>query len=80
MRTRGKRKRSHARMRAEQRYFIHITDSGFREIERIIREGKAENYEKVTNSRTLVHVNYGANKFRLIYSRKHKKIVTFLPN
>lgn len=79
--TYSKNLRHHAKKRARERYYTEIPRSVLNEMEKQI-QGNGKNIierKRLTASRSLVTFNYNDHVYKVVYSRKFKRIVTFLP-
>lgn len=70
----------HAQSRALSRYGVHLNKSSYRRLVLQIRNGQDVKFSKLTCSRSLVLVKFEGREFLLVYSKKTKKIITFLPD
>ena len=69
----------HALKRAFERYEVKLIDSDLNSIARKIRIGDALFVDHLTNSRAVHAVNHKGLSFVVVYSKKSKRILTFLP-
>lgn len=65
----------HAKQRATERYGVRVNRAKFHELCNKIKSGKARYIRKATNTRIICEVD----NMIVVYSKKTKKIVTFLP-
>lgn len=71
--------RRHARRRADTRYGLDLSRKELDEIVRAIQHNEGEFIEKQSLTRTLWLVNVKGQPCRVVYDRKRKAVVTFLP-
>ena len=72
--------RDHARRRANQRYGVSINDAKRRKIINLIHSGKVGQFVKRLSLRiTEWEIPLDGETFRVLYDKKRKDIVTFLP-
>jgi hypothetical protein len=71
--------RRHAKLRAQERYGLSLNRIDLREIAGLIQQGKAVflRRQSLRVSHWLVEV--GGKSARVVYDRKRKTVVTFLP-
>lgn len=69
----------HSKRRASERYGLNIGRAGLWEIVNIIRSGRAIFVRKETNRVSEWKVEYSGVSMRVIYDRRRKMVVTFLP-
>jgi len=72
-------RRQHSKRRAAQRYDIELTNKDLIKIVELIRNGKAAVSRRVTCSKSVVLVQYNGDNLVLLYSKRHKEILTFFP-
>lgn len=71
---------THATRRAYERYQILISPRIIRDMENRIRQNLGVvDRKRMTATRSLIDLTYSDKDYRVIYSRKWKRIVTFLP-
>lgn len=71
---------SHARRRALERYQVSIDPLIIRDMEKMIKQNIGILHRKrMSTTRSLIDIEYSGKSYRVIYSRKWQKIVTFLP-
>ena len=66
---------AHAKYRARARYAVSLNRHGYWSLVSKIKRGGAKLVERVSNTRSV----YIVDGMVAVYSRKHGKIVTFLP-
>lgn len=71
--------RLHAKKRASQRFGLALTTADLRQIAESIRRGNSTPIERQSNRVTLHRVEFKGEQYRVVYDRKRKEIVTFLP-
>lgn len=76
--TKAKALRKHAKARAIQRYAVLLTSKDLLNIRDLIQSGKAQFLEHMTLDRGLFQVEYKERVMKVIYSKRHKTIVTVL--
>jgi len=69
----------HSKIRAIERYNVKLSNADIKEIKNIIKKNKTILSEKKSNSRSRCILEYEGKIYIVIYSRKLKCIVTFLP-
>ena len=74
-----RRVQSHARARARQRYNLEINSDARKEILKKIQNNETKGIKHYSNTKILHMVNYNNQIVFVIYSKKHKQILTFLP-
>ena len=72
-------RRQHSKRRAAQRYDIELTNKDLIKIVALIRNGKAAASRRITCSKSVVLVQYNGDDLVLLYSKRHKEILTFFP-
>ena len=73
-------RRQHSKRRAAERYHIHLTNKDLVNIVGLIRNGKATASCRITCSKSAILVQYMGENLFLLYSKRHKEILTFLPD
>ncbi len=71
--------RLHSRSRALERYDLSLNREHLREIVQQIQLGKAAFISRTSNSRTLWKIRVGNTLCNVVYDKRRKEIVTFLP-
>jgi hypothetical protein len=74
-----RRVQNHAKARAYQRYNLEINGEARREILKKIQNNETKGIKHYSNRKILHMVNYNSQIIFVIYSKKHKQILTFLP-
>ncbi len=74
-----KHRRCHARIRAAERYRLHLTRQDLRNIAGMIRNGKAAAGHRLSQSKSVALVNYQGRALIVLYSSRHDEVITFLP-
>lgn len=71
-------KGSHARLRANQRFDVHLKDSDMQRIIDKIVQGKSEVVRRIISPRTIHKVAYSGTIYYVVFTEKNKRIATFL--
>lgn len=69
----------HAQQRSMERYSRPLSKHKARQITSMIRNGKSTNNHRLTNGRSEHTVTIDDERWRVVYSKTTKKIVTCLP-
>jgi len=69
----------HARNKAKIRYNIDLTKKLNKHFIKLIQQNKTEKAYKQSNTKTIHTVQYMNKKYNIVYDRKEKSIITFLP-
>lgn len=72
--------RTHASRRAVERYQTYLPPAIISDMEKMIQNNQnILDRKRCSASRSIVTFDYSDKTYRVIYSRRFKKIVTFLP-
>lgn len=75
----AKQLKTHAYIRAAQRYHISLDEQQQDEIVDAIQQGECEFIERQSNNRTLFKVTLFGKVIGVVYDRRHKCLVTVIP-
>ncbi len=71
--------REHSKRRASERYQVNLNGKDLRSIVKLIQANKGQFIERRSLDRSTWEVEYNEQVFRVVYSKRHKTIVTVLP-
>ena len=74
-----KRRRSHAKVRAAERYDLNLTRQDLANIVGMIRNRKIVSSRRQSRSKNLIAIDYKDRRLVLVYSQRHQEVITFLP-
>lgn len=74
------RMRQHSQERANERYGLDLSKRALNAISSTIRMKQATFISRVSPDRTIWDVSYNGQTLRVVYSKRHKAVVTVLPN
>jgi hypothetical protein len=74
-----KHRKCHAKVRAEERYEIHLTNQDLVNIVGMIKNRKYIASHRISNSKSVKLVEYREQKLVVLYSHRHQEVITFLP-
>ena len=69
----------HAKIRADERYCLDLTRQDLQNIVGMIQNKKAIASHRISNSKSVKLVRYQDKNLVVLYSNRHKEIITFLP-
>jgi hypothetical protein len=69
----------HAKKRVLERYGIILYKDDLNHLVRMIQDGRGKFLEKESVRKTLWELKYKGTKFRVVYDKDRKAIITFLP-
>lgn len=70
---------NHAKHRAAERYALALTRRDLEAIVALIRDGRVIASQRLTCSKSVKLIEYQGRRLVLLYSKRHREIVTFLP-
>ena len=73
------RMREHSKRRASERYQVSLSGKDLRGIVKLIQDGKGKFVERRSLDRSTWEVKYNEQILKVVYSKRHKTIVTVLP-
>jgi hypothetical protein len=71
--------RHHAKLRAEERYGLHLSNSDLNGIKNQIQEGTAQFMERQTNRVSVFSVTMNNCSMPVVYDNQRHQVVSFLP-
>jgi hypothetical protein len=72
-------RRSHAKVRAIERYSVHINNQDLKNIAGMIRNRKQISRVRISNTKSINEIEYMGLVMLVVYSHRHDEIITFLP-
>ncbi len=73
------RMREHSKRRASERHQVSLNGKDLRNIVKLIQENRGKFIERRSLDRSTWEVKYNEQILRVVYSKRHKTIVTVLP-
>ena len=74
-----KHRKCHAKIRAEERYQLALTNQDLANIAGMINNRKTIARKRLTSSKSVNLIRYHQKPLVVLYSHRHKEIITFLP-
>lgn len=69
----------HAAERALERYHFYLGEYEIREIRKLIDKHDIISEERKDEQVSIIRLDYDSRRFKIMYNRKQKLIITFLP-